>query len=279
MQTHILALIVFLEVFMLKKGLPIAVFDSGIGGISVLKELVSVLPNENFIYFGDTANAPYGVKSAERVRELTFSVYERLRVKGIKAFVIACNTATSVAVSFLRKKYPDEIIIGVEPALKPAARCCEHPTVAVLATPLTLREEKFALLLDRFENDARVIPFACPGLVEFVERGEVEGENLHAFLCDLLSPLKEENLDAVVLGCTHYPFVKAEISAVLGENVKIFDGSLGTALNTRRRLEENGLLNDSLEKGSVTFIDSSHPNENGASESFLAKFGGEYLCS
>ena len=264
---------------MAKRCLPIAVFDSGVGGMSVLKELMSVLPNENFIYFGDTANAPYGVKSAERVRELTFSVYERLKAEGIKAFVIACNTATSVAVANLREKYPEDIIIGVEPALKPAVKCCENPTVAVLATPLTLKEEKFAQLLDKFGLNARVIPFACPGLVEFVERGEISGEALHSFLDELLLPLKSENLNAVVLGCTHYPFVKAEISSVLGENVLIFDGSLGTAINTRRRLEENGLLCDSKEKGSVIFIDSSHPNERDASKSMLVKFGGEYICS
>ncbi len=264
---------------MSKKSLPIAVFDSGIGGISVLKELVSVLPNENFIYFGDTANAPYGVKSAQKVRELTFSVYERLKNEGIKAFVIACNTATSAAVASLREKYPDDIIIGVEPALKPAVKCCEQPRVAVLATPLTLKEEKFALLMQKCGVDARVIPFACPGLVEFVERGEISGEALHSFLEGLLSPLKEEKLDAVVLGCTHYPFVKAEISSILGENVQIFDGSVGTALNTRRRLEESGLLTEADHKGSVIFIDSSYPNERDSSKSLLVKFGGEYICN
>lgn len=264
---------------MSKKSLPIAVFDSGIGGISVLKELVHYLPNENFIYFGDRANAPYGVKSVDEVRNLTFYAYEMLKSKGIKAFVIACNTATSAAVGVLRERYPNDIIVGVEPALKPAVRCSEHPTVAVLATPLTLKEEKFALLMEKFGFDARVIPFPCPGLVEFVERGEISGENLRGFLMELLAPLMSEKVDAVVLGCTHYPFVKAEISAVLGKDVLIFDGSVGTALQTRRRLEENGLLSESNEKGSIVFIDSSHPENEDASLSQLAKFGGEYLCS
>ena len=262
---------------MTKKSLPIAVFDSGMGGISVLKELVLALPNENFIYFGDTANAPYGTKSAEKVREMTFSVYEKLKAEGVKAFVIACNTATSVAVASLREKYSDDIIIGVEPALKPAVKCCDNPTVCVLATPLTLKEEKFAHLLEKFGVNARVIPFACPGLVEFVERGEVSGENLRIFLEELFSPLKEEKLDAVVLGCTHYPLVKEEISSVLGENVQIFDGSVGTALNTRRRLEERGLLSDTDQKGSVVFVDSSYPNERNSGKSLLVKFGGEYI--
>ena len=264
---------------MAEKYLPIAVFDSGLGGVSVLKELINVMPHENFIYFGDTANAPYGVKSADEVRALTLSVYEALRKRGIKAFVIACNTATSVAVASLREKYPQDIIIGIEPALKPAVNCCENPRVAVLATPLTLKEEKFALLLERFENNARVIPFACPGLVEFVERGEVSGDALHSFLENLLAPLKREKLDAVVLGCTHYPFVKSEISSILGDDVMIFDGSLGTALNTCRRIRLEGLLNDQDEKGRVIFIDSSYPNKEDASESVLVNFGGEYLCN
>lgn len=257
----------------------IAVFDSGLGGITVLKELIRLLPNENFIYYGDTANAPYGTKSAERVRELTFSVYERLKGEGIKAFVIACNTATSVAVANLREAYPDDIIIGVEPALKPAVLSREHPTVAVLATPLTLKEAKFSSLMERFSDSAKIIPFACPGLVEFVERGEISGEALDAFLENLLLPLKKEKIDAVVLGCTHYPFVKNSISRILGENVMIFDGSLGTAKETRRRLENAELLRDSEQEGSIVFLDSSYPNEKSPSESMLTRFGGEYICS
>lgn len=258
--------------------MPIAVFDSGLGGISVLKELVRLLPNENFIYYGDTANAPYGVKSAEQVRELTFSVYERLKNRGIKAFVIACNTATSVAVAALREKYPRDIIIGVEPALKPAVLCAQHPTVAVLATPLTLKEEKFATLMGRFGDDAEVIPFACPGLVEFVERGEIMGDGLQEFLNGLLAPLKREQLDAVVLGCTHYPLVKDAIVEALGGKVLVFDGSAGTARETKRRLESAGLLNNGSD-GGVVFIDSAYPNTENADRSTLMRFGGEYLCS
>ena len=264
---------------MSKRGLPIAVFDSGLGGISVLKELKLALPNENFIYYGDTANAPYGTKTTDEVRALTFSVYEKLKAQGIKAFVIACNTATSAAAAELRAKYPDDIIIGVEPALKPAVMCREHPTVAVLATPLTLKEEKFARLLERFGDNARVIPFACPGLVEYVERGEMSGEGLESFLSELFAPLMSEKLDAVVLGCTHYPLVKESISHVLGEDVLFFDGGEGTARETKRRLECAGLLCDTAKCGSVIFIDSSYPNERNSSKSMLVNFGGEYLCS
>lgn len=263
---------------MTEKEKYVAVFDSGLGGISVLGELVKWLPNENFIYFGDCANAPYGTKSVERVRELTFAVYERLKKENIKACVIACNTATSAAARELRERYPDDIIVGVEPALKPAALCGEHPTVAVLATPLTLAQEKFAFLLGKYSECARVIPFACPGLVEFVERGDIESDELREFLACTLEPLKHENIDAVVLGCTHYPFVRKEISRILGENVLVFDGSVGTAKETKRRLEEAGLLNDSGHIGSIIFEDSRYPDVKNPEESNVTRFGGKYLC-
>lgn len=258
--------------------LPIAVFDSGLGGISVLRELCALLPNENFIYYGDCANAPYGVKSADEVRLLTFEAYKKLKREGIKAFVIACNTATSVAVAKLRERYPEDIIIGVEPALKPAVLSAENPTVAVLATPLTLKEEKFAALLGRFSDRARVIPFACPGLVEFVERGETDGAKLDAFLSELLAPLRAERLDAVVLGCTHYPLVKDAIVKALGTSVRVFDGGEGTARETARRLDAAGLLLYGEKEGCVTFLDSLYPDIRDPEESRLKRFGGEYLC-
>ena len=258
--------------------LPIAVFDSGLGGMSVLSELIKILPNENFIYFGDSANAPYGTKSADEVRALSVRVFDRLYARGIKAFVIACNTATSVSAAYLREKYKNIPIIGVEPALKPAALCAEHPTVAVLATPLTLKETKFSDLLSKYSESAKVIPFACPGLVEFVEKGIVCGEELDEFLSGLFKPLKKEELDCVVLGCTHYPLAKGAIIKALGENVRVFDGGYGTARETRRRLECEGLLNRSEEKGRIDFMDSSYPDEINPEGSMLLRFGKEYLC-
>ena len=262
----------------MKKRAPIAVFDSGIGGLSVLSELVKIMPNEDFLYFGDRANAPYGTKSAEQVRALTEKAFEDMLERGIKAFVIACNTATSVAVRTLRERYPDFIIIGVEPALKPAALCAEHPTVAVLATPLTLNETKFSDLLQRYSDNARVIPFACAGLVEFIERGIVNGDELDSFLSELFLPLKSEKIDCAVLGCTHYPLAKGAIIKALGREVRIFDGGYGTARETRRRLEEKGMLECSKEKGRVTFLDSSYPGGIAPEGSLLKKFGEEYLC-
>lgn len=152
--------------------LPVAVFDSGLGGISVLRALVQRMPGEDFLYFGDSANAPYGVRPAAEVRELTQSVIARLYARGIKAAVIACNTATSAAIGTLRAAFSDIPVIGIEPALKPAA--AQHRHVLVLATPLTLREEKFAALMQRCAASAEILPLPCPELVEFVERGELD---------------------------------------------------------------------------------------------------------
>lgn len=237
-----------------KAALPIGVFDSGVGGVSVLRELVALMPNENYIYFGDSANAPYGTKTLEQVVELVYHDAKYLYDTGIKALVVACNTATSAGIRLLREKYTDIPVIGIEPALKPAVLSAEHPTVLVMATPMTVREGKFKQLMQRFETEAEILPLPCPGLMEFVERGELESEALEAYLRNLFAPY--EKVDAVVLGCTHYPFLQGMIQKVLGENVKLFDGGAGTARETRHQLEEKKLLNPSEEQGKVVFENS-----------------------
>lgn len=239
-----------------KKQQPIAVFDSGMGGISVLRELVSIMPNENYIYFGDSKHAPYGTKSKEEVRKLTINHAEALFEKGAKGLVVACNTATSAAVAKLREMYPRIPIVGIEPAVKPAVYCKDHPRVLVMATPMTIREEKFRKLMARYEDLAEIIPLPCPGLMDFVERGDLEGEDLQKYLAELLYEFQEEKVDAAVLGCTHYPFVRKMIQKALGSEVKIFDGGAGTAREMKRRLLEAGLLNDSLCQGEVVFFNS-----------------------
>lgn len=220
----------------------IAVFDSGVGGISVLKELVKLMPAEKFLYFGDSANAPYGEKSTEQVRSLTLSVAAQLIKRGIKALVVACNTATSAAIDILRQTYPDLIIIGIEPALKMAADSYPEGRIGVMATQVTLREEKFAHQMERFDNiHISLIP--APGLVELVEAGGGESQQAKALLEPILSPYIG-NLDALVLGCTHYPFAAGVIQNILGENTTLFDGGAGTARQTKRCLEQANLLND-----------------------------------
>lgn len=230
---------------------PIGIFDSGVGGISVLRELAALMPNENYIFFGDSKNAPYGVKSLEEVQELTCADAEYLRRKDIKALVVACNTATSAAITILRSRYTDIPVIGIEPALKPAVQAGSYPRVLVMATPMTLREEKFRQLMKEHEKEADIIPLPCPGLVEFVERGELDGPRLEQFLTELFAEYMEHPVDCAVLGCTHYPFVKKMIQKVLGEKVLIFDGGAGTARETKRRMKETVGLNPSEERGKI----------------------------
>ena len=238
-----------------KRNLPIGVFDSGVGGISVLRELYALMPEEDYIYYGDSAHAPYGTKPIEEVRELVFADVKALLDQGAKGIVVACNTATSAAVRLLRGMYPDLPLVGIEPALKPAALQPGHPTVLVMATPITIREEKFRHLMERYEAKADIIGLPCPGLMEFVEAGNIDGEDLKCFLENLLTPYLRE-VDSIVLGCTHYPFVRPVIEAVVGERVRIFDGGYGTAKEMRRRLTVAGLRTDRTMKGNVVFQNS-----------------------
>ncbi len=240
---------------MANKYSPIGVFDSGMGGVSVLRELVVLLPNEDYIYYGDSAHAPYGEKTLEEVRTLTIAHAQELMAEGIKGRVVACITATSAAVRFLRGLYPDLPLVGIEPALKPAALSAPHPRVLVLATPMTIREEKFQALMARYSDRAEVLPLPCPGLMEFIERGDLEGEDLRMYLQELLAPYRGQ-VDAAVLGCTHYPFVRGMIAEILGPEVAIYDGGAGTARQMKHLLAEADLLNPRTTPGSVDFRNS-----------------------
>ena len=232
----------------------IAVFDSGVGGVSVLRELMRLMPNEDYYYYGDSANAPYGLRETEDVRRLTLAAAEYLFSLGSKCLVVACNTATAAAIDLLRATYPDRIIIGIEPALKLSAQ--RHPggTIGVMATDMTLREKKLADLVQRCRADCTVIPLPSPGIVEIVESGKSRSPETEALLRRELTPYIGK-LDAVVLGCTHYPFVKDSIRKILGDGVELLDGGEGTARETRRRLAEANLLSDG--PGSLTIENSS----------------------
>ena len=232
---------------------PIAVFDSGVGGISVLRELVKLMPQENYLYFGDSANAPYGDKTTEQVRQLTLDAARMLLEQGAKALVVACNTATAAAIDILRETYPDHIIIGIEPALKMGADRFPRGRIGVMATQVTLREEKFLHQTERFPN-VQVQQIPAPGLVELIESGRSEAPETRIFLEKLLLPYKGQ-LDALVLGCTHYPFVRSLVAEILGSETQILDGGEGTARQTKRCLEAASLLHDG--PGSIEIKNSS----------------------
>lgn len=244
-----------------KKYEAIGVLDSGLGGLSVLREAIKIMPNENFIYYGDSKNAPYGVKSSEQVKKLTFDVVEYLLGRGVKGIMVACNTATSAAVAELRIKYTDIPIVGIEPALKPAANSSKEGKILVMATPMTLKEVKFHKLLDRYRDMREIEPVPCGGLMEYVEQGILEGEELDAYLREKLEPFMDTQISSIVLGCTHYPFVRSAIAKVVGQDIDIIDGSLGTSRELMRRLKEKDLLNDSMEKGTIEMINSSNKKE------------------
>lgn len=240
---------------------PIGVFDSGVGGISVLRELVKIMPNENFIYYGDSKHAPYGTKTKEEVRRLTRNHAVELFDRGAKGLVVACNTATSAAVRVLREEFSEIPIVGIEPAVKPAATFMENPRVLVMATPMTIREEKLQSLIARYADLGEIIPLPCPGLMNFVERGDLDGEDLIKYLNELLFEYQKNPVNAVALGCTHYPFVRNAIAKVLGETVKIFDGGEGTAREMKRRLMEAGLLTTQETPGTIIFDNSLEGSE------------------
>ena len=233
----------------------IAVFDSGVGGISVLRQLRKLMPEEKYVYLGDSANAPYGSRPTEEVRQLSLAAAKKLTTEyPVKALVVACNTATAAAISQLRSAYPDLIVVGIEPALKLAADNFPGGQLGVLATEVTLREEKFDALVHRFEENCTVHKIPAPGVVNLIEAGKNDSPEMIDLLKNLLAPYVGK-LDALVLGCTHYPFVTRNIASIMGPKTQLLHGGKGTARETKRRLEAAGLLRTG--EGSVEIINSS----------------------
>ena len=232
---------------------PIGMFDSGVGGISVLREAVRQLPHERFIFFGDTKNAPYGTKTKEEVLSLSRRIVEMLLDEGCKAIVIACNTATSAAAATLRAEYADLPIIGMEPALKPASLLHQDGIVLSLATPGTIAGEKYAHLYALYGEG--VVSMPCKGLMEFAERGELDSKDLHAYLKALFQSYQDKKVEAVVLGCTHYVFLKRAIQRFFPDT-PLIDGNEGTVRQLTRRLAEMDLLAPETAEGGVELLSS-----------------------
>ena len=240
------------------KDKSIGVFDSGLGGISVLKELKKAMPNEKFIYYGDSANAPYGIKTKEEITKRCEDIIEFFLSKGVKAVVIACNTATSAAANILREKYSFLPIIGMEPALKVAADGKVDNTIVVMATPLTLREEKFNNLMAQYDDNNTVIKMPCPELVNIVENDLLDDESVvKTQLTKYYKDLDMEKINSVVLGCTHFVFYKNYMEQILDNNINIVDGNQGTTNHLKEVLRLRNELRDKSEKGSITIYNSS----------------------
>lgn len=234
---------------------PIGVFDSGQGGLTVLSRLVDLMPNEDYVFYGDSANAPYGVKSKEEVYQLAKRVVDELIDKHrVKAVMIACNTATSAAADRLRREYSLPII-GIEPAVKPAAEENPGQQVVAMATPLTLEQDKFNRLVAECAEPGQVVKVPAPKLVELIEKGQTDSPAIYQYLEELLAPYAGKAA-GVVLGCTHFPFAKQAIQEILGPQAKVYDGAIGAAAEVKRQLASRDELNASSQPGQILFENS-----------------------
>lgn len=236
---------------------PIGVFDSGVGGLSVLRHIRSILPGEDLVYVADSAHAPYGMKSAEFIESRALVIAEFLVARDVKALVVACNTATAAAIHSLRARY-DLPIVGMEPAVKPAVEATRAGVIGVLATSGTLESGKFAELVQRFGSQARVIVQPCPGLVEQVEQGDLTGPLTRRLLEGFVAPLLAAGADTLVLGCTHFPFLEPLLREVAGPEVEIIESGAAVARQLVRRLAEADFLSEEV-AGTALFFSSGEP--------------------
>lgn len=234
---------------------PIGVMDSGVGGLSVLKHLTRQLPHEHFIYFADSAHAPYGNKTATEIQQRCEIVADTLIAQGTKALVVACNTATAAAIGSMRQHYTLPII-GMEPAVKPAAAASKNGIIGVLATTGTLQSAQFAALLEHYGQNVQVVTQACVGLVECIEQGQLDAPQTQALLEQYCQPLMAAGADTIVLGCTHYPFVRQYIQQIVGPNVTLIDTGAAVAKRLQQVLEQQQMLNAATESGDYVFLTS-----------------------
>lgn len=238
---------------------PIGVFDSGVGGISILIEIRKALPNEDLIYFADSGNCPYGTKPETEIRARALKIADFLVAKGVKCMVIACNAACTAGLDQIRKRYPELPVIGIEPAIKPACETTKNSRVGVLSTPMTLEGERFAKLVAKYGGNVEIIPQPAPGLADLVEAGEFDTKATKDLLNGYLQPLIARRIDTLLLGCTHYPFVRPLIQKICGAGIKIIDNGAAVAGQLARVLAEKGLREINPDKGMVDFYTSGMP--------------------
>lgn len=242
---------------------PIGIFDSGVGGLSVLRTIQKLLPYENLIYLGDQAHIPYGPRPKAQIQTFAFEITSFLLHQGAKLIVVACNTASAAALVELRQNFPDVPFVGMEPAVKPAAETTKSGKVGVLATPTTFDGELYASVVERFAKNVRIFQDTCPGLVELIEAGDVHGGRTRQILEKGLQPMLTEGIDTIVMGCTHYPFVIPLIQSITGSEVRIIDPAPAIAQQARRLLKQYHMLNTEKTPGEVRYFTS------GETEKFL----------
>ena len=243
----------------LRRDSPIGLFDSGVGGLSVLKAIREQLQGEDLIYFGDQAHVPYGQRTIDEIRNFSEGISNYLLSQGVKMIVVACNTASAAALKYLRSKFSDVLFVGMEPAVKPAAETTRSRKVGVLATPATFQGELYASVVERFANNVQLFPETCPGLVTQIEDGELESKATLEILQKAIDPLLKKGIDTIVLGCTHYPFVIPQIKKIVGAGVRVIDPAPAIARRVSNLLETNGFRNQTDRIGRITFITSGDP--------------------
>jgi len=240
---------------------PIGVFDSGVGGLSVLKAIRAELPHERILYLGDQAHIPYGPRQKEQIRELSVAITRFLLSQGAKLIVVACNTASAAALHDLRQSFPEIPFVGMEPAVKPAAETTKTGKVGVLATPTTFAGDLYASVVERFGQHVEIFTSTCPGLVEQIEAGQIESLETREILEDALEPMLEAGIDTIVMGCTHYPFVIPVIESITGSGIRTIDPAPAIARQVRRLLGEGASLNPNETVGNVRIYTSGDPDQ------------------
>ncbi len=224
----------------MQQPVPVGIFDSGVGGLSVLRAVREFMPEQDILYLADQAHVPYGPRPLLQVREFAEGITRFLLDRGARLIVVACNAASAASLHYLRNTFPDVPFVGMEPAVKPAAEQTRSGVVGVLATPATFQGALYASVLERFARDVTVLQDTCPGLVAEVESGNLEGDAIREILTNALSPMLQAGIDTVVLGCTHYPFVIPLIQEIAGPGVRVIDPAPAIARQTRRLLSQNG---------------------------------------
>ncbi|HUI89005.1 MAG TPA: glutamate racemase [Anaerolineales bacterium] len=235
---------------------PIGVFDSGVGGLSVLRAIRAQMPAESVIYFGDQAHIPYGPRPMAQIQAFSEAITRFLLGQGAKIVVVACNAASASALAYLRQAFREVSFVGMEPAVKPAAEHTETGVVGVLATPATFQGALYASVVERFANGVTLLQNPCVGLVQQIEKGDLSGTVTRKILEDALDPMLEKNIDTVVLACTHYPFVIPLIQEVVGQKVRVIDPAPAVARQTKRLIEANGMTRAADGRGEIRFFTS-----------------------
>jgi glutamate racemase len=251
------------EANQIKQTAPLGVLDSGVGGLSVVLELQRLLPHENILYFADSGNCPYGVRPPDQIRALTHRVAAFLIEQGAKALVVACNTASTASVASLRQRWPDIPMVGMVPAVKPAASMTSSGVIGVLATEATGRAPVLLDVIDRFAADVEVMIATPPGLVEAVETGQVNAPATAALLRQALAPMLSARADALVLGCTHFPFLRPALEKIVQGRMHLIDSGEAVARQTVRVLTTADLLNPQTAPGQLTSYTSGDPTQVG----------------